>query len=119
MTDIRSQGAAPNVGSAGQISPLQNTIITPTLTPGTIAANTCAEVTFSVTGLSVGDWVNVNKPTAQAGLGIAGARVSAANVLAITFVNATSATISATASEVYVTHVVRNYNATTKTKFEG
>ncbi len=118
MTDIRSQGAAPNVGSAGQVAPLQNAIITLTLSPGACAAGV-SEVTFSVTGLSVGDWVSVNKPTFQAGLTVPSARVSAANVLAIQFHNGTTASITATASEVYVVHVVRNYNVSTKTKFEG
>ena len=47
------------------------------------------------------DAVIVNKPTAQAGLGIVGARVSAADTLAITFSNNTGSGITPTASEVY------------------
>src|SRR5712691_6459698 len=62
------------------------------LSPALVAANTTAEQTFTVTGLAVGDVViSVNKPTAQAGLGIVGWRVSAANTLAITFSNNTAA----------------------------
>jgi hypothetical protein len=43
----------------------------------------------------------VNKPSFQVGLGIAGVRVSAADTLAITFVNASSSAIVPTA-EAYV-----------------
>ena len=78
-----------------------------TLSPAAVAANTTAEQTFSITGLAVGDVVSVTKPTAQAGLGVVGARVSAANTIAITFSNNTAGSITPTASEVYVVNVVR------------
>lgn len=79
-----------------------------TLSPAAVAANTTAEQTFTVTGLAVGDVVgSINKPTAQAGLSIAGVRVSAANTLAITFGNATAGSITPTASEVYVFKISR------------
>ncbi len=75
---------------------------TPSLTPAAVAANTTAEQTFAVTGLTVGEVViGINKPTAQAGLGIVGWRVSAANQLAITFSNNTAAPITPTAAETY------------------
>jgi len=74
------------------------------LSPAIVAANTTAEQTFTVTGLESGDTIiTVNKPTAQAGLGIAGFRVSAANTLAITFSNNTAAGITPTAAELYKT----------------
>ena len=66
-----------------------------------VATITTAEQTVSVPGLNVGDAVFVNKPTHQAGLGIAGARVSAKDTLAITFVNPTAGGITPTASEIY------------------
>ena len=73
-----------------------------TLSPALVAINTTAEQTFTVTGLEVGDTVlSINKPTAQAGLGIVGFRVSAVNTLAITFINATGVSITPTASEIY------------------
>lgn len=72
-----------------------------TLSPALVAANTTAEQTFAVAGLAVNDVVTVNKPTAQAGLGIVGARVSGAGTLAITFANVTAAGITPTAAEVY------------------
>jgi len=76
-------------------------IISVTLSPALVAVNTSAEQTFTVNGLEAGDHVVVNKPTAQAGLGVVGFRVSAANTLAITFGNFTAGTITPTASEVY------------------
>lgn len=78
-----------------------------TISPAIVAANTTAEQTFTLTGVQVGDVVSVNKPTAQAGLGIVGARVSAANTIAITFSNNTASGITPTAGEVYVVNVVR------------
>jgi hypothetical protein len=82
-------------------------LVGPTLSPISVAPNTAAEQTFTVTGLQVGDFVNVMKPTTQAGLAIGNARVSAANTLAIAFINATAATITPTASEIYQVAVDR------------
>lgn len=76
-------------------------VISVTLSPVEVAANTSAEQTFTVNGLLPGDHVAINKPTAQAGLGIVGMRVSAANTLAITFGNFTASPITPTASQVY------------------
>ncbi len=77
------------------------------LTPAAVAANTTAEQTFTVTGLLVGDFVEVNKPTTQAGIGIANARVSAANTLALAFSNNTAGSLTPTAAEVYQVCVFR------------
>jgi hypothetical protein len=77
-------------------------VISVTLSPALIVLNTTAEQTFTVNGLRVGDVLGcINKPTAQAGLGIVGCRVSAANTLAITFSNNTGSSITPTASQVY------------------
>jgi len=78
-----------------------------TLSPSSVGANTTAEQTFTVNGLLTSDYVNVTKPTTQAGLGIVNARVSAANTLAITFANATASPIVPTAAEVYLVAVDR------------
>lgn len=75
--------------------------LTATLTPTAVAANTSVEQIFPVTGLQVGNLVQVNKPTAQAGLDIGGCRVVSNNVLGITFMNVTAAAITPTAAEVY------------------
>lgn len=92
----------PNItiGAAG--TPIKQVrLYSQALTPVLITANTTAEQTFTVTGLTTTDVVNVNKPTAQAGLGIVGVRVSAANTLAITYSNNTGASITPTAAETY------------------
>jgi hypothetical protein len=100
---ITSNGpTAQAFGNAQQIA-----LLSVTLSPAQVAANTTAEQTFTVNGLLVGDFVEVNKPTSQAGLGLANFRVSAANTLAITFSNNTGAGITPTASESYQILVVR------------
>lgn len=69
-----------------------------TLDPASVATISATEQTFTVPGLRALDVVvSVNMQSAQAGLGIAGARVSAANTLAVTFVNPTVAAIDAAA----------------------
>jgi hypothetical protein len=67
-----------------------------------VAANTAAEQQFTVTGIRAGDLVQVNKPTAQAGLDIVGVRAVSNNTVGITFANATAAPITPTASESYI-----------------
>lgn len=75
--------------------------LTVALSPAAVAANTTDEQTFAVPGVAVGDVVFINKPTAQAGLGIAGVRVSSAGNIGITFVNASAASITPTAAQTY------------------
>ena len=77
------------------------------LSPAIVAANTSAEQTFTLPGIRPGDFVDVNKPTAQAGLVIGGYRVSAANTIAITFGNLTASGITPTAGEVYLVRYAR------------
>ena len=86
---------------------VKQSVISVTLTPAAIVLNTTAEQTFTVNGLLPGDMVLVNKPTAQAGLGIVGSRVSAANTLAITFSNVTGSSITPTAAQTYLVLVSR------------
>ncbi|HDR9062197.1 TPA: hypothetical protein QDB03_003832 [Burkholderia vietnamiensis] len=76
-------------------------IIRQTLTPAQVAANATAEQTFAVPGLQVGDSVDINKASHQAGLSIGNVRVSAANTLAIQYVNTTASPITPTA-ELYI-----------------
>ena len=95
----------PLTAAMGNVS--QEYVLSVTLSPAIVAANTSAEQTFTVTGLALSDAVSVNKPTAQAGLGIVGARVSAANTLAITFGNFTGLGITPTASEAYLVKISR------------
>ncbi|HDR8930509.1 hypothetical protein [Burkholderia vietnamiensis] len=76
-------------------------IIRQTLMPAQVAANATAEQTFAVPGLQVGDSVDINKASHQAGLSIGNVRVSAANTLAIQYVNTTASPITPTA-ELYI-----------------
>lgn len=73
-----------------------------------VATNTSAEQTFTVTGLVAATDVvlSVIKPTATAGLGIVGWRVSADNTLAITFMNTTAGALDP-AAETYTIVVAR------------
>ena len=81
-------------------------IVSITLDPAALGTATSAEETFTVNGVKVGDLVFINKPSATAGVGIVGARVSAENTIGITFMNATAATVNP-ASETYSLIVFR------------
>lgn len=70
------------------------------LTPAAVGANTTAEQSFTVNGILPGDFIEVNKPTVQAGLGIINTR-AALNTLYIGFANTTGASITPTAGEAY------------------
>lgn len=84
----------------GNINELQ--IVSVALTPSAVSANTTAQQTFTVTGVKTTDVViSVEKPSHQAGLGIVGARVTAADTVGITFSNNTGAGITPTAGETY------------------
>lgn len=74
----------------------------------TVATTTTAEQAFTVTGLAVTDTVvGVSKPTAQAGLGVVGWRVSAINSMGITFANVTGAAITPTSTDTYALMIFR------------
>jgi hypothetical protein len=88
-------------------------VLSVSIDPASVAAAITAEQTFTVQGLQVGDLVWVNTPAVgtgaqqmNAGLGVAGARVSAANTLAIRFINATAGALDAGAAT-YTVLVVR------------
>jgi hypothetical protein len=106
-TNAGPSTTATNNTSVGFGNTSMDVLLGAVLSPALVAVNTTAEQTFTVTGLAVGDFVTVNKPTAQAGLGIVGARVSAVNTLAITFSNNTAGTITPTAAETYIVNVIR------------
>ena len=72
---------------------LNQLLIGPSLTPTALTASTTTSQTFTVPGLQLNDSVSVNYNGAQtAGVGIANAYVSAANVLTIVFSNSTAGT---------------------------
>jgi hypothetical protein len=93
--------ASVTLQGAGSTTITRMYVIKQTLTPASVAANTTAEQTFSVPGLAVGDSIDINKASHQAGLSIGNVRVSAANTLAIQYVNTTAGAITPT-SEQYI-----------------
>jgi hypothetical protein len=77
-------------------------IIKVVLSPALVAANTTAEQSFTVNGVGANDTcMGCSKPTAQAGIGICGARVTALNTVGVTFNNNTAGGITPTAGETY------------------
>jgi hypothetical protein len=88
-------------------------LLRPVLSPALVAANTTAEQSFVVpalnppAGFAVAQAaVFASKPTAQAGLGIAGVRVVDATHIGITFMNDTAGGLTPTAAETYQILVV-------------
>jgi hypothetical protein len=73
------------------------------LSPVSVAANTCAEQILAVANITTAEKIVVIvKPTSQAGLALSGsARVSSAGNVAMNFVNDTAAPIVPTAAETY------------------
>jgi len=95
-------------------------VLTASLTPASVGAATSAEQTFTVSGLAVGDFVSVNGSTGNASA-IAGARVSAADTLAIRFINPTAGALTPGAGD-YLVFVARSYPVQTDfgvTKFNN
>lgn len=78
-----------------------------TFNPASVATITVAEQTATVPGVQVGDIVvSWNKPTTTTGVGVVNARVSAANTLALAFVNPTAGAVDA-ASETWTFIIAR------------
>ena len=77
-----------------------------TIDVASVAAATSAEQTFTLRGVRVGDFVAVSKPSLTAGLAIGSARVSAADTIAIQFINATAGALDP-ASETYLVNWCR------------
>lgn len=97
-----SATVTPTTGEKYGIVALRGiTVLSPVLSPASVAASTTVEQLFTVTGLRSGECVVVSKPTAQTGLDIVGMRVAGANSLGITFGNPTAAAITPTASQTY------------------
>ena len=71
------------------------------INPASVATITTAEQTFTFPGVRIDDVIlSITKPSNTVGVGIVNARVSAANTIAITFVNPTAGGVDA-ASETY------------------
>lgn len=95
---------SPLQSATGNVA--QEYVLGITLSPSIVAANTTAEQAFTVAGVLVGDFIEVNKPTVQAGLGIVNTRAGL-NTLYIAFANTTGVGITPTASEVYQVCITR------------
>jgi hypothetical protein len=80
--------------------------ISQSLTPVSVGGATCAEQNFTVTGLAVGDFVDVTPPAITAGVAPVTARVSAINTLTVTFCNPTAGALTPAAG-VYQIQVTR------------
>lgn len=74
--------------------------------------NTTQEIDVTITGLTVGMFVAVNKPSQSAGIGIVNARVKAADTLSIQYVNATGSGVNPD-SETYLLFWFRPENTPT------
>jgi len=88
-------------------------VLSVAVTPASVSAATSAEQTFTVSGLAVGDFVAIST-TASTGnaTAITGARVSAANTLAIRYINPTAGALTP-AADTYLVYVARAYPAQT------
>lgn len=75
-------------------------IITVALTPLAVPPGS-SEQLFAVPGVKLGDFVGVNKPSSQAGLGVGGSRASANGQIGLSFTNDTASPITPTPGEVY------------------
>ena len=81
-------------------------VLTLTFDVASVGAATTVEQTFTVPGVRPGDIVAVNKPSHSTGLGIGSVRASAADTIAITFINVTAGAIDP-AAEAYRVLVIR------------
>lgn len=84
----------------------QIAVIPLAVTPASVAAATVAEQTFTLAGLIAGDVVSINKPAVSNAVGIANVRVSAANTLAVAYVNPTAGALTP-AAETYQVLIMR------------
>jgi hypothetical protein len=85
------------VGSTSDTAITKIRKYTQTITAASVGAATVAEQTFTVTGLTTADTVVVNAAAISNAVGIAGVRVSAADTLAVRFVNPTAGALTPTA----------------------
>lgn len=81
---LASQGAGV-LPAWGKVSPAS-----PSLTPAVVAANTCAEQSFALSGVAAGDMVQVSPPVSTTSAAVVAARASGADTVALTFCNPSS-----------------------------
>ena len=90
--------AAPSFGTSfavgGGTAITKIVVYSQTITPGSVAAATCAEQTFTVTGLTTADKVFYNPPATDNATSAGQVRVSAANTLAVMYCNPTAGALT-------------------------
>jgi hypothetical protein len=97
LVGLISQPITPTSVTIGGGTAITKVVVyTPTITPASVAAATVAEQTFTVTGVTTADTVEVNPPAIGNATGIAGIRVSAADTVAIRFINPTAGALTPT-----------------------
>jgi len=87
-----------------QLEVLLQITVTP---PATLAASTTTESNYTVPGVAVGDFIEINKPSHTTGLSIGNVRVASANTIAIQWVNSTASPITNAPNEQYLIVVSR------------
>ena|ERR1700689_3582247 len=85
-------------------------VLNATLSPTSVTGGVTGEQIFTVKGIKLGDYVDVNVPQSQAYISLGNTRASANDSLAIEFYNSSTATITPTASSIYTVLVVRYEN---------
>lgn len=96
--------------SVGIVSPTLGPVFALTsaaLNATTVPVSSTIEQTTTITGLTISSSVFANKPTSTAGLGVVGVRVSAANTLAVTYQNVSTAAVAVPAETYLVGSVAR------------
>ncbi len=87
-------------------------VATITIDVASVAANISAEQTFTLPGVRIGDVVFVNTPgvgtaALNAGLGVTGSRVTAADTIGLRFTNSTAGALDPSAAVDYQVLVIR------------
>lgn len=102
-TDFSNDAGTGTVGADGFVLASGAAVLsklavyTQTITPAQVAQATVAEQTFTVTGLTTADKVVVNPGVISNAVGVGGWRVSAADTLAVQFINPTAGALTPTA----------------------
>lgn len=82
-----------------------------TLTPPNVGANTTAEGSYTIKGVLPNDFIEINQLSHIVGLSIGNVRVTAADTLAIQFVNSTASPINGSPATTYILNVDRLENS--------
>lgn len=76
-------------------------VVTATVDLGSVAANTSETETATVSGVKLGDFVAIVKPSLEAGIMIGSCWVSAANTVSMTVMNTTGSAVDAASETMY------------------